>query len=246
MRLFTSGSAPLSVESFRAFEKLSGMQILERYGMSETLITTSNPLEGPRLPGSVGIALLDVELRLRDDARGTIEEVNVVGELEVRGPNVCAGYFRKPEETASVLGGDGFFRTGDLVRRDGDGYLWLVGRSRDLIITGGENVYPVEVERELDALDGIAESAVIGIPHADFGEVVTAVVVRSSSEPTVGEEELLTELRGVLAPHKIPKRVFFVDFLPRNAMGKVQKEVLRESFGDSVIEYEVFGPDRRA
>jgi malonyl-CoA/methylmalonyl-CoA synthetase len=221
LRLFISGSAPLQAETFDAFEARTGQRILERYGMSETGMLSSNPLQGERRRASVGQALPGVQLRIAEpDAGG-------VGAVEVRGPNVFAGYWRRPELNAQEFSADGFFRTGDLGRLDADGYLHLVGRAKDLIISGGLNVYPAEVELALDALPSVAESAVIGLPHADLGEAVTALVVaRPGAAPE--EASLIAALRQQLAAFKCPKRLLLVDALPRNAMGKVQKKQLRE------------------
>jgi malonyl-CoA/methylmalonyl-CoA synthetase len=221
VRLFVSGSAPLLAETHREFRARTGHAILERYGMSETLMNTSNPYEGERVPGSVGPALPGVEVRI-DGA---------VGMIEVRGPNVFKGYWRMPEKTAAEFRNDGFFITGDVGRLDERGYLFIVGRAKDLIISGGFNVYPVEVETEIDALAGVAESAVIGVPHPDFGEGVTAVVVPRPGA-TLDENALRTALEQRLAKYKLPKRIVFVAEMPRNAMGKVQKAALRERYRD--------------
>lgn len=221
MRLFVSGSAPLQAETFDAFTERTGQLILERYGMSETGMLTSNPLTGQRKRASVGPALPGVQLRLREpDASG-------VGGVEVKGPNVFAGYWKRPDLQASEFTPDGFFRTGDLGRLDADGYLFLVGRAKDLIISGGFNVYPAEVEGQLNELPGVAESAVIGLPHADFGEAVTALVIAQPGA-VLDEAALIAAMRERLAPFKCPKRVLLVDSLPRNAMGKVEKKRLRE------------------
>ena len=220
IRLFVSGSAPLLAETHREFRERTGHAILERYGMSETLMNTSNPYDGERVAGSVGPALPGVEVRVTD-----------VGMIEVRGPNVFRGYWRMPEKTAAELRDDGFFITGDVGRLDERGYLFIVGRAKDLIISGGFNVYPVEVETEIDALPGVAESAVIGVPHADFGEGVTAVVVPRAGA-TLDQDALRSALEQRLAKFKLPKRIVFVSELPRNAMGKVQKAALRERYRD--------------
>jgi malonyl-CoA/methylmalonyl-CoA synthetase len=231
MRLFVSGSAPLPAETHRAFTARTGHRILERYGMTETGMITSNPYEGDRVPGSVGFALPDVEVHVRGDD-GTPVAAGEIGVLEVRGPNVFSGYWRMPEKTREELRDDGFFVTGDLARQEADGRVTLVGRAKDLVISGGLNVYPKEVELLLDALAGVQESAVIGLPHADFGEGVTAVVVLEAGA-SVDEGALLAALDGQLARFKQPKRIFFVDALPRNAMGKVQKKLLRERYADA-------------
>jgi malonyl-CoA/methylmalonyl-CoA synthetase len=217
MRLFISGSAPLLPATFDEFERRTGMRILERYGMSEAAIITTNPLDGARLGGSVGYPLPGVELRI---AGG-----QATGVIEIRGPSVFRGYWRMPEKTAQDFTADGFFITGDVGRVDPDGRVWISGRAKDLIISGGYNVYPKEIELVLDASPGVVESAVIGVPHPDFGEAVVAVVIGSCDEA-----ELVAGARKRLAGFKVPKRVFFVPELPRNAMGKVQKNVLRETY----------------
>jgi malonyl-CoA/methylmalonyl-CoA synthetase len=231
MRLFVSGSAPLLEETFRAFALRTGHTILERYGMSETVMLLSNPYHGPRLPGTVGMPIEGVAVRVVDGA-GLPTPPGSVGEIEVRGPNVFSGYWRMPEKTREEFTADGYFKTGDLGRwglPDGSApdYLCIVGRSKDLIITGGYNVYPKEVESYLDNLPGVAESAVVGVPHPDFGEAVTAVVVM---KPGVSGDEraLIGALKLAIANFKVPKRIFFAAELPRNTMGKVQKNVLRE------------------
>lgn len=229
MRIFISGSAPLSPEVHKEFEARCGHAILERYGMTETSMNSSNPYDGPRRAGTVGFPLPDVEIRIADTKTGEILPDGEVGSIEVRGPNVFKGYWRMPEKTASEFREDGFFITGDLGMFDDQGYLMIVGRDKDLIISGGFNVYPAEVEAAIDALKGIAESAVIGLPHADFGEAVTAVVV-PKGEAAPSEEAVRTALEPVLAKYKIPKRVLTVDSLPRNSMGKVQKKQLREVY----------------
>lgn len=232
IRLFVSGSAPLLADTHREFLQRTGHSILERYGMSETLMNTSNPYDGPRIPGSVGPALPGIEVRITEPQSGEpLTQANAVGMIEVRGPNVFKGYWRMPEKTAAEFRSDGFFITGDLGRIDARGYVHIVGRSKDLIITGGYNVYPIEIEMEIDALPGVIESAVIGLPHADFGEGVTAVVV-----PEAGVELSEVEMRHALeqrvAKFKIPKRILLVSDLPRNSMGKVQKNALRERYRD--------------
>jgi malonyl-CoA/methylmalonyl-CoA synthetase len=230
IRLFVSGSAPLLAETHHEFRARTGHAILERYGMSETLMNTSNPYDGERVPGSVGPALPGIELRIADPESGTpLPGTDAVGMIEVRGPNVFRGYWRMPEKTAAEFRQDGFFVTGDVGRCDARGYLFIVGRAKDLIISGGYNVYPVEVETELDALPGIAESAVIGVPHPDFGEAVTAVVVTRPGA-ALDEGAVRAALEQRLAKYKLPKRVVFVSELPRNAMGKVQKAQLRERY----------------
>ena len=232
VRLFISGSAPLLAETHREFRQRTGHAILERYGMSETLMNTSNPYDGERLPGSVGPPLPGVEIRISDAEAGhALDAPDAIGMIEVRGANVFAGYWRMPEKTAAEFRDDGFFITGDLGRIDPGGYVHIVGRGKDLIITGGYNVYPIEVEAEIDALPGVIESAVIGVPHGDFGEAVTAVVVRSPAA-TLDESAVRQQLEQRLANFKLPKRVLFVDELPRNTMGKVQKSALRERYRD--------------
>ena len=219
MRLFVCGSAPLLESTFGEFEARTGMRILERYGMSEAVIITSNPLVGDRLPGSVGYPLPGVELRI-----GGGEETGVI---EIRGPSVFSAYWRMPEKTAEEFTQDGYFITGDVGRQDPDGRVWISGRAKDLIISGGYNVYPKEIELILDELAGVAESAVVGIPHPDFGEGVVAVVIGSGDEAA-----MIAACRLKLAPYKSPKRIVFVDELPRNAMGKVQKNLLRDRYTD--------------
>ncbi|HVV31604.1 MAG TPA: AMP-binding protein [Vitreimonas sp.] len=216
MRVFISGSAPLLESTFAEFEARTGKRILERYGMSEAVIITSNPLNGERVAGSVGFPLPGVELRI---AGGEI------GGIELKGPSVFAGYWRNPEKTAEEFTTDGFFRTGDVGRQDADGRVWITGRAKDLIISGGYNVYPKEIELVLDELPGVSESAVIGVPHRDFGEAVVAVVIGAGDEAAI-----ITAAREKLANFKAPKRVMFVEALPRNAMGKVQKNLLRARY----------------
>ena len=231
MRLFISGSAPLLAETHRAWLDRAGHAILERYGLTETGMNTSNPHDGARVAGTVGFPLPDVSLRVTDPETGAPLPTGSIGLIEVKGPNVFAGYWRQPEKTASEFRADGYFITGDLGRVDANGYVHIVGREKDLIISGGFNVYPKEVEIEIDALAGVEESAVVGLPHPDFGEGVAAIVVRRPRE-TIDETAVLAALGARLAKFKQPKRVLFVDELPRNAMGKVQKNVLRERFGD--------------
>ena len=228
MRLFISGSAPLLAETHVAFRERTGHAILERYGMTETGMNTSNPYDGDRLPGSVGFPLPGIEVRITEPELGRPLAANEIGMIEVRGPNVFAGYWRMPEKTREEFRADGFFITGDLGTLDERGYIWILGRSKDLVISGGYNVYPKEVEREIDALPGIRESAVIGVPHRDFGEAVVAVVVPQAGA-VVDEASLLAELRGRLANYKLPKRIVIASELPRNAMAKVQKNLLREA-----------------
>jgi malonyl-CoA/methylmalonyl-CoA synthetase len=229
MRLFVSGSAPLLAETHREWSARTGHAILERYGMTETNMNTSNPYDGDRVPGAVGLPLPGVSARITNPDTGEELATNEIGMIEVKGPNVFKGYWRMPEKTASEFRPDGFFITGDLGKIDGRGYVHILGRGKDLVITGGFNVYPKEIEDEIDAIPGVFESAVIGMPHKDFGEGVTAVVVRSK-EAEVDEKAILAALEGGLAKFKLPKRVVFVDELPRNTMSKVQKNVLREKF----------------
>ncbi len=232
IRLFVSGSAPLLPETFKEFEARTGHRILERYGMTETTMNTSNPLDGERIAGTVGFPLPGVEVRITDED-GTPLPQGEVGVLEVKGPNVFRGYWRQPEKTAAEFRADGFFITGDMSMIDKKGYVHIVGRSKDLIISGGFNVYPKEVELCIDQIDGVHESAVIGVPHPDFGEAVVAVVKRQGSGPEVSAEAIQATTKAELANFKVPKKVFFVDDLPRNTMGKVQKNLLRDQFKDS-------------
>ncbi len=225
VRLFTSGSAPLLPETHAAFETRTGHRILERYGMTETGMNCSNPYDGHRRPGSVGPALPGVEVRVADPETGRPLGAGEIGVLEVRGPNVFKGYWRMPEKTAEEFRADGFFVTGDLATIGEDGYVDIVGRAKDLIITGGFNVYPREVETAIDALPGVIESAVIAAPHPDFGEAVVAVV--AAAPDALRDEAAVLAGLGDLAKFKRPKRVLFRDALPRNAMGKVQKAALR-------------------
>ncbi|HZP85497.1 MAG TPA: malonyl-CoA synthase [Burkholderiales bacterium] len=229
MRLFISGSAPLLVETFVAFERRIGQRILERYGMSEAGMITSNPLEGERKAGTVGLPLPGNQVRIANDEDKPLP-TGGVGGIQIRGPNVFKGYWQMPEKTREEFTVDGWFRTGDVGRFDAAGYLSIVGRAKDLIITGGYNVYPMEIELLLDDLPGVLESAVIGVPHKDFGEAVTAIVVPRNGV-ALDSGEILARLKQLLANYKVPKQVFIVDSLPRNAMGKVQKNVLRERYG---------------
>lgn len=234
MRLFISGSAPLSPTAFEAFQARTGHTILERYGMSETGMLCSNPCrsrEGARVAGSVGKPLPGVQLRIVDD-EGAPLAADQTGHVEVRGPNVFVGYLGMPEKTAEAFTPDGWFRTGDVGRIDHDGRLHLVGRAKDLVITGGLNVYPAEVEGLLDRLPGVTESAVIGVPHPDFGEGVVAVLTTEAGH-VLDEAEVIHAMREQLSAFKCPKRVFVADELPRNAMGKVQKNLLRQRYADA-------------
>ena len=228
MRLFIAGSAPLSADTFRSFETRTGQRVLERYGMTETGMLASNPYDGERVAGSVGPPLPGVTLRVADAETGRVLPAGEVGIVEAKGPNVFKGYWRNPEKTAAEFRADGFFITGDMGRFDENGYLHLVGRAKDLIISGGLNVYPKEIEAALDDRPDVAEAAVIGVPHPDLGEAVVAVVKRA--DPNVESETLRNALRDVLAGFKVPKHIVFIDEFPRNAMGKVQKNVLRERF----------------
>ncbi len=229
MRLFVSGSAPLLEETHSRWRERTGHAILERYGMTETNMITSNPYDGERIAGTVGFPLPGVSLRIAEAETGSVLPQGEIGVIEVKGPNVFRGYWRMPEKTASEFRSDGFFITGDVGKVDERGYVHIVGRAKDLIISGGFNVYPKEVEGEIDALPGVVESAVIGVAHTDFGEGVTAVVVLEPGAE-LDESAILRALESRLARFKQPKRVFFVEALPRNAMGKVQKAALRENY----------------
>ncbi len=233
MRLFISGSAPLLIETFQAWQQRTGHTILERYGMSETIMLTSNPYDprdGERRGGTVGFPLPGVSLRICDDA-GQPVPVGEVGGIQVKGPNVFKGYWRMPEKTAEEFTADGYFKTGDVGRIDERGYVTIVGRSKDLIISGGYNVYPAEVEGYINELPGVAESAVVGVPHPDFGEVGVAAVVPQPGAQ-LDAEGIIATLKSRLANFKVPKKCFVVQDLPRNAMGKVQKNLLRERYKD--------------
>jgi malonyl-CoA/methylmalonyl-CoA synthetase len=239
VRLFVSGSAPLLRETFDEFKARTGHTILERYGMTEGGMFTSNPYEGERRGGTVGFPLPGTEVRIvmqsgihSDGAGGTPAAKGEIGNIQVRGANVFVGYWRMPEKTREEFTADGYFRTGDMGSWDADGYVVISGRSKDLVITGGLNVYPKEIEELIDALPGVAESAVIGLPHPDFGEAVTAVVVRqkNAAGAALTEAGIVAAVKAELANFKVPKRVFIVDDLPRNAMGKVQKNLLRQEY----------------
>lgn len=227
MRLFISGSAPLLAETHREWSARTGHAVLERYGMTETNMNTSNPYDGERVPGAVGFPLPGVAARVTEPETGKELARDEIGMIEVKGPNVFKGYWRMPEKTKSEFRDDGFFITGDLGKIDNKGYVHILGRGKDLVISGGFNVYPKEVESEIDAIPGVIESAVIGVPHADFGEGVTAVVV-CDKKAKLDESSVLKALDGRLAKFKLPKRVLFAEELPRNTMGKVQKNVLRD------------------
>jgi malonyl-CoA/methylmalonyl-CoA synthetase len=235
MRLFVSGSAPLLLDTFEAWRERTGHTILERYGMSEAGMITSNPYEGERRGGTVGLPLPGNRVRVRDGERecGPGES----GGIEISGPNVFAGYWRLPDKTREEFTADGWFRTGDVGQWSRDGYLSIVGRARDLIISGGYNVYPKEIELVIDAIPGVVESAVVGVPHADFGEAVSAVIVKAPGA-TIDEPAVIARVKAEIAAYKVPKRVVFIDELPRNAMGKVQKALLREHLAEET--------DRRA
>ncbi len=229
MRLFISGSAPLLADTHREWMARTGHAVLERYGMTETNMNTSNPYDGERVPGAVGPALPGVSVRVTDPENGTELPRDTIGMIEVKGLNVFKGYWRMPEKTTADFRDDGFFITGDLGKIDANDYVHILGRGKDLVISGGFNVYPKEIESEIDAMPGVVETAVIGVPHADFGEGVTAVVV-TDGKGTLDEAKVMAALDGRLAKFKMPKRVIFVDELPRNAMGKVQKNILRDNY----------------
>jgi malonyl-CoA/methylmalonyl-CoA synthetase len=231
MRLFVSGSAPLLADTHREWADRTGHAVLERYGMTETNMNTSNPYDGERVAGAVGYPLPGVSVRVTDPETAAVLVRDTIGMIEVKGPNVFKGYWRMPEKTKSEFRDDGFFITGDLGKIDDKGYVHILGRGKDLVISGGFNVYPKEIESEIDAMPGVVESAVIGLPHADFGEGVTAVVV-CHPDADVSETSVLKALDGRLAKFKMPKRVFIVDDLPRNTMGKVQKNLLRDTYKD--------------
>jgi malonyl-CoA/methylmalonyl-CoA synthetase len=231
MRLFVSGSAPLLAETHREWTQRTGHAILERYGMTETNMNTSNPYEGDRVPGSVGFPLPGISVRITHPESAAVLPQDEIGMIEVKGPNVFKGYWNMPEKTAAEFRSDGFFITGDLGKIDARGYVSIVGRDKDLVITGGFNVYPIEVETEIDALPGVIESAVVGVPHPDFGEGVTALIVPRKGAD-ISESQVIAALETRLAKFKLPKRVVFVDELPRNAMGKVQKAAIRATYSD--------------
>jgi malonyl-CoA/methylmalonyl-CoA synthetase len=231
MRLFIAGSAPLLIETFNAWQTRTGHTILERYGMSETAMLTSNPYDpslGERRGGTVGFALPGVTIRVQSDENKAVP-TGEIGAIEVKGPNVFKGYWRMPEKTAEEFSADGFFKTGDVGKIDAAGYITIVGRSKDLIISGGYNVYPAEIEGYLNDLPGVEESAVVGIPHPDFGEVGVALVIAKPGfelDPAL----LIARMKANLANFKVPKQCFVIGALPRNAMGKVQKNSLRERY----------------
>lgn len=229
MRLFISGSAPLLEQTFKDFQQRSGHTILERYGMTETGMNTSNPLAGPRIAGTVGLPLPGVEVRIIDENNQTVKN-NCIGILQVKGKHIFKGYWRMPEKTAEEFTDDHFFITGDLAKYNKQGYISIVGRNKDMVITGGYNVYPKEVELLLDETKGIKESAVIGLAHKDFGEAVTAIVVPDDINNPPNIEHLKKLLKEQFASYKIPKKILFIEQLPRNTMGKVQKNILRETY----------------
>lgn len=218
VRIFISGSAPLLDSTWLEFKKRTGHEILERYGMTEGQMICSNPYDGPRKPGTVGLPLPNVQVRIRK------------GVLEYKGPNLFKGYWRLPEKTKNEFSDDGYFISGDLAKRDENGFVSILGRCKDLIISGGLNVYPKEIEQEIDSLAGVLESSVIGVPHLDFGEAVVALVVVNEQEQKISEMEIIKILKTQIANYKVPKKILFVDSLPRNKMGKVQKNLLRDSF----------------
>jgi malonyl-CoA/methylmalonyl-CoA synthetase len=233
MRLFISGSAPLLLDTFTEWTRRTGHTILERYGMSETAMLTSNPCDpalGERRGGTVGFPLPGVELRVQDDAGAAVAQ-GEIGGIQVRGPNVFKGYWHMPEKTREEFTSDGFFKTGDVGRIDAAGYVTIVGRSKDLIISGGYNVYPAEVESYVNDLPGVAESALVGIPHPDFGEVGVLVVTCREGQ-SLDPQQIIAATRARLANFKVPKQCYVVDDLPRNAMGKVQKNLLRDRYRD--------------
>ena len=226
MRLFISGSAPLLAETHRRWTEMTGHHILERYGMTETNMITSNPYDGERVPGSVGFPLPGINVRITDLDSGKPVSTNTPGMIEVKGPNVFKGYWRMPEKTQTEFRPDGYFVTGDIGYVDEDGYIFISGRSKDLVITGGFNVYPKEIETVIDEIEGVEESAVVGLPHSDFGEAVTAIVVPRDGS-TLTETDILNRLDPLLAKYKLPKRIVFAQDLPRNTMGKVIKAEIR-------------------
>jgi malonyl-CoA/methylmalonyl-CoA synthetase len=231
MRLFVSGSAPLSADVHREFAERTGHAILERYGMTETGMNTSNPYDGPRIAGTVGPPLPDVSIRIADPETGQVLPTGEIGVIEIAGPNVFHGYWKQPEKTAAEFR-DGYFISGDLGLIDARGYVSIVGRAKDVIIAGGYNIYPAEVEAALDDLPQVHESAVIGVPHPELGEGVVAIVVPREGQ-FADSEALLRGLSGSLARFKQPRALFFVAELPKNAMGKVQKTALRDQFASA-------------
>jgi len=230
IRLFISGSAPLKDETFHLFKQRTGHNILERYGMTETNINTSNPLSGERKPGTVGLPLPDIDIQIVDDNQNILT-IGEIGNIQVRGPNVFIGYWKLPDKTIDSFTVDKFFDTGDKGQLSADGYLSIVGRSKDLIISGGLNIYPKEVEILLDDLSGVKESAVIGVAHSDFGEAVVAIIIERQAGQ-LNEADIIAKMKLKVANFKVPKKVIFIDELPRNTMGKVQKNILRELYHD--------------
>jgi malonyl-CoA/methylmalonyl-CoA synthetase len=231
MRLFVSGSAPLLAETHVAFKDRTGFDILERYGMTETGMITSNPYhDGARVAGTVGYALPGISVRIASP-EGQVLPDGEIGVIEVKGPNVFKGYWRNPQKTAEDFR-DAWFITGDVAHKQTDGRITIVGRAKDLVISGGYNIYPIEIETEINAFPGVAESAVVGVPHPDFGEAVVAVIAKTPGATPPTEREMIAALGERLAKFKLPKRFFTVDDLPRNAMGKVQKVELRKTYGD--------------
>lgn len=229
VRLFISGSAPLLEETFEAFEERTGKVILERYGMTETGMNTSNPLDGKRIAGTVGFPLPGTQVRIMEgDKHLAADEV---GSLQVKGPNVFQGYWRMPEKTKEEFTEDGFFITGDLGKIDDNGYVSIVGRSKDLIISGGYNIYPKEVEMILNDMPNVEESAVFAFEHSDFGEGVAAAIVKANEQNSVSDAEIIDTCKENLAGFKVPRRIVYLDELPRNTMGKVQKNILRDLYG---------------
>ena len=226
MRLFISGSAPMLTETHLQFEERTGKNILERYGMTETSMSISNPYNGTRIPGTVGKPLSGIDIRITDAASGQLVQPGDIGVIEQRGDNVFLGYWGKQDETAESFRDDGFFITGDLGREDENGYITIVGRNKDLIISGGLNIYPKEIESVIDEIDDVTESAVIGVPHRDFGEAVVAIIVSNGN--TLSDEDIQNHLVTKLAKFKQPKKILYANDLPRNTMGKVQKAELRK------------------
>ncbi|MHB8910793.1 MAG: malonate--CoA ligase [Syntrophales bacterium] len=233
VRLFVSGSAPLLKETFDEFKARTGHTILERYGMTEGNMFTSNPYDGERRGGTVGFPLPGVSIRIVDDGDRQVK-TGEIGQIQVKGENIFRGYWRMPEKTREEFTADGFFRTGDMGKVDADGYISIIGRSKDLIISGGLNVYPKEIEEVIDSMPGVLETAVVGVPHPDFGEAVVAAVVRQDNQQgaALSEAGIISTLKGVLANFKVPKRVHFVESIPRNSMGKVQKSILRKQYSN--------------
>ncbi|PIR10246.1 MAG: malonyl-CoA synthase [Gammaproteobacteria bacterium CG11_big_fil_rev_8_21_14_0_20_46_22] len=230
VRLFISGSAPLLEKTFYEFEEKFGQRILERYGMTETGINTSNALHGDRIPGSVGLPLPITQLRIVDDEDNETKG-NDAGHIQVKGDNVFGGYWKKEDKIKESFTQDGYFRTGDVGTKANNDYISIVGRAKDMIITGGINVYPKEIETLINKMDGVKESAVVGLPHSDFGEAVTAMIVLKPGS-TVQASDVISSIKKSLANYKVPKKVLFIDDLPRNAMGKIQKNVLRSQYND--------------